>query len=204
MREIISLVSTLTIVGNASTIRFFYCWSNVTLKKAGFSYQKVADELGLKAKPTAQSVFRRYNKNKSYLPKKSTGPPPKLSRKTQRKLVKDVLKDHKTTLERIGVKYNSFSTKQSISRTTVRRILRKHGVFSRVAAKKISIKKTSAAFRKKWSQNFRENEWEVLDWPPYSPDLNIIENLWPIVKKIGKTKCFIWEFRGKVQEIRSS
>ena len=30
----------------------------------------------------------------------------------------------------------------------MRRILRKHGV----AAKKISIKKTSAAFRKKWSQ----------------------------------------------------
>ena len=42
----------------------------VTLKKAGFSYQKIADELFLKAKSTAQSVFRRYNKNKSYLPKK--------------------------------------------------------------------------------------------------------------------------------------
>ena len=36
----------------------------VTLKKAGFSYQKIADELGLKAKSTTQSVFRRYNKNK--------------------------------------------------------------------------------------------------------------------------------------------
>ena len=43
----------------------------VTLKKAGFSYQQYADEIGLKAKSTAQSVFRRYNKNKSYLPKKS-------------------------------------------------------------------------------------------------------------------------------------
>ena len=29
----------------------------VTLKKAGFSYQKIADELDLKAKSTAQSVF---------------------------------------------------------------------------------------------------------------------------------------------------
>ena len=41
----------------------------VTLKKAGFSYKKIADELGLKTKTTAQSVFRRYNKNKSYLQK---------------------------------------------------------------------------------------------------------------------------------------
>ena len=132
----------------------------VTLKKAGFSYQKIADELGLRAKSTAQSVFRRYNKNKRYLPKKSTGRLPKLSEKTQRKLVKDVLKDPKTTLERIRVKYNSFSTKESISRTTVRRILRKHGVFSRDAAKKIRIKKTSAAFRKKWSQNMIEKSAE--------------------------------------------
>ena len=126
----------------------------VTLKKAGFSYQKIADELGLKAKSTTQSVFRRYNKNKRtkvIYQKKSTGRPPKLSEKTQRKLV-NVLKDPKTTLERTQVEYNSFSTKVSFSRKTVRRILRKHGVYSRLAAKKISIKKTSAAFRKKRSQ----------------------------------------------------
>ena len=32
----------------------------VTLKNAGLSNQKIADELGLKAKSTAQSVYKRY------------------------------------------------------------------------------------------------------------------------------------------------
>ena len=36
----------------------------VTLKNAGLSYQKIADELGLKAKSTAQSVYKRYIRNK--------------------------------------------------------------------------------------------------------------------------------------------
>ena len=174
----------------------------VTLKKARFSYQKYADELGLKTKSTAQSVLRRYNKNKRFLPKKGTGRLPKLLEKTQRKLVKDVLEDPKTTLERIRVKYNSFSTNQSISRTTVRRILRKHGVFSRVAAKKNSIKKMSASIIKNF---FRENEREVLDWPPYNPDLNIIENLWAIVKKRLAKQSVSWEnLEDKVQEIWNS
>ena len=48
----------------------------VTLKNAGLYYQKIDDELCLKAKSTAQSVFKRYIRNNSYLPKKSTGGPP--------------------------------------------------------------------------------------------------------------------------------
>ena len=127
-----------------------------TLKNAGPSYQKIAGELGLKAKSTAQSVYKRSIRNNSYLPKKSTGRPPKLSEKTEKKLVRDVLKDPKTSLEKIRVKYISFSTKESLSRTTVRRILKKHGVFSRIAAKKITIKNNSANFRKKWSKQMME------------------------------------------------
>ena len=128
----------------------FIAYQFVTLKKAGFSYQKIADELGWKAKSTAHSVFRRYNKNKSYLPKKSTGRPPMLSEKNQRKLVNDVLK-YPETLHFPGLVFQQ----------------------DNAPTHKASIIKNF----------FRENEWEVLDWPPYSPDLNIIENLWAIVKK---------------------
>ena len=104
----------------------------VTLKNAGLSYQKIAEELGLKAKSTAQSVYKCYIRKNCYVPKKSTGRPPKLSEKTEKKLVRDVLKDPKRRLENIWVKYNSFSTKESLSRTTVIRILKKHGVFIRL------------------------------------------------------------------------
>ena len=30
---------------------------------------------------------------------------------------------------------------------------------------------------------FERNQIRILDWPPYSPDLNIIENIWGIVSK---------------------
>ena len=30
---------------------------------------------------------------------------------------------------------------------------------------------------------FQKNEWEVLEWPAYSPNLNPIENLWAILKQ---------------------
>ena len=52
---------------------------------------------------------------------------------------------------------------------------------------------------------FRENEWEVLDSPTYSPDLNIIENLWAIVKKRLAKQIVSWEnLEEKVQEIWNS
>ena len=52
---------------------------------------------------------------------------------------------------------------------------------------------------------FLENEWEVLDSPPYSPDLNIIENLWAIVKRRLAEQTVLREnLDEKVQEIWNS
>ena len=52
-------------------------------------------------------------------------------------------------------------------------------------------------------QKLRELGWEVLDWPPYSPDLNPIENLWAILKnRLYGESCFTNKqaIRDRIQE----
>ena len=45
---------------------------------------------------------------------------------------------------------------------------------------------------------FQENEWKVLEWPAYSPDLNPIENFWAILKQqLRKQTAFLGKFRRK-------
>ena len=63
-------------------------------------------------------------KNNIYVAHKSIGRPPKFSKKSEKKLINDVLKDHKTSLERIRVAHNAFSCYDTISRDTVRRIFK--------------------------------------------------------------------------------
>ena len=49
---------------------------------------------------------------------------------------------------------------------------------------------------------FRENEWKLLEWPGYSPDLNPSENWWAILKQRLRKGTFFWEiFEEKMREI---
>ena len=52
-----------------TTLNSFLACQIFTLKNAGLSYQNIADELGLKAKSTAQSFYKRYIRNKFFAEK---------------------------------------------------------------------------------------------------------------------------------------
>ena len=82
-------------------------------------------QLKLKSRSSAQYAYNRYLKNNSFEAQKSSGRPPNCQKNQKKKLVADVLKDPRTSLERIRVAHNAFSCYDTISRGTVRRILKK-------------------------------------------------------------------------------
>ena len=74
----------------------------------------------------------------------------KLTEKDEKNIVTDVLKNLMVSLEKVKVHFNSFSTKVFISRQTVRKILRKHGIKSRNASKNLNLKREHKINRQKW------------------------------------------------------
>ena len=116
----------------------------------GLSYKGFKEKLGLKSRSTAQTAYQRFLRTNSYVAKKHPGRPEKLSEKEQRLIVRRVEKDLKTTLERGRVLQNSFSTSQTVSKCTIRRILKKYGFVSRKAAKKFNLNKKQRLIKKRW------------------------------------------------------
>ena len=92
----------------------------VTLRDVGFPWSKIQKELILKSRSSAQYAYNRYLKNNSFEGKNRAEDPPNCQKKSEKKLVADVLKDPKTSLEQIRVAHNTFSCYDTISRSTVR------------------------------------------------------------------------------------
>ena len=122
----------------------------VTLRKMGLSNKETKEKLGLKTRSTAQTASQRFLRTNSYVAKKLPGRPANLSEKEQRLIVRRVEKDPKATLERARALQNSFSTSKTVSKCTIRRILKTYGIVSRKAAKKFNLNKKQRLIRKRW------------------------------------------------------
>ena len=131
--------------------KFIVC-KIVAYRECGLSYSQIKEKLGLKLFSTVSSAYLRYLKTKLYEPKKPTGRPRKLTKRDEKLLVRDTLKDPKKSLQKTRVWFNSFSTNKLISAATVRRILGKYKIKSRAAAKKLYLNEKSRKNRVKWCQ----------------------------------------------------
>ena len=97
---------------------------------------------------TGQIAYQCFLRTNSYVAEKPPGRPEKLSEKEQRLILRRVEKDPKTTLERVRVPQNSFSTSKTVSKCTIRKILKKYGIVSRKTAKKVHFKQKTKTDQK--------------------------------------------------------
>ena len=65
-------------------------------------------------------------------------------------LVTNVLKNLMVSLENMREHFNSFFTKESISRQTVRKILRIHGIKCRITSQKLNLNREHKINCQKW------------------------------------------------------
>ena len=97
-------------------------------------------------------------------PKNWPEEPQNCPKKSEKKLVTDVLKNPKTSLERIRVAVNAFFCYDTISRGTIRQILKQYGVLSTNSSKKFSLKKKSKCLCSKWCINMQTKSfyfWQI-------------------------------------------
>ena len=85
-----------------------------TLGEMGLSYKESKEKLGLKYQSTAQTAYQRFLRTNSYVAKKPPSRLEKLSENEQRLIVRRVEKDPKTTLKRVRVLQNYFSTLKTV------------------------------------------------------------------------------------------
>ena len=110
----------------------------------------------------AALAYRRLQKNGLYKTGKSTGRHKKFGARKERKLIREVQNNPKTSAEKIISKWNSFSTTSGVLAKTIRRVLHKYGIRGRSDAKIIAIRPKTPLSRIRWCKQLKT--WSVADW----------------------------------------
>ena len=105
-----------------------------TLENVGFSHREIQEKLKIKSNYTVSNAYLRYKNRNSYIPKKLLAGQKNLQ-KRRKKARDSVLKNPMVSLGKMGVHFKSFLTKKSITRQTVRKIPKKHGIRRRIQLK---------------------------------------------------------------------
>ena len=104
----------------SSPLSDFIVCQIVPLKNLGFSYKRIADQLGLHNRFTARNGYQLYLKNEDFYSRKSSGRPKKFTVREERHILR-VIKNNPRGTPKVQVDFTSFSTFKSISAVTFRR-----------------------------------------------------------------------------------
>lgn len=133
----------------------------VGMKEAGATTAEIAVALSVPTR-TVNDVFRKFRERGTTTPQNSPGRPPKLGERDLRGLVRFSKKNRRAVLSDVT---NSAAVK--VSDRTVRRHLRKEGIFARVAVQKPFLTDQHKARRLEFAKvhrNWTVEQWEKVVW----------------------------------------
>jgi transposase len=125
---------------------------------AGKSEREIGEMFGFK-KSTVHDIIKAFKEEGRTAPRSRSGRPPKLNGRDKRHLVRNIKKNHATTLDEITAETNA-------SASTVRRALHADGYFGRVAVRKPFVNETNRRIRLAWARERLtwKTEWDFIIW----------------------------------------
>lgn len=128
----------------------------IGMHKVGLTNVKISKTLGVPAS-TVSSTVLRFKKRGTLDVKTSCGRPRLLKERDVRAIVSHIKKDRRTTLSDIV-----HSSPVKVSRDTIRRTLRREGIFSRVAVVKPFLSDKHKAARLRFAKKYKN--WTAAHW----------------------------------------
>lgn len=160
----------------------------IQLYKSGKGYKKISKDLSMPIS-TVQSLIKKWKIRGSVDTKPRSGRPTKISATTARKIVRDVKKNPQTTsgdlqasLQKSGV---------AVSRSTIRRHLKKTGLHGRIARRKPLLRQCHKTARLKYAKQHLEKPesfWHKIIW---SDETKIELYVWRGVNSAYDENCTI-------------
>ncbi|XP_055903333.1 uncharacterized protein LOC129939369 [Eupeodes corollae] len=124
----------------------------IKLKNEGMSMAKIGKSLDL-SKASVQTIIKNYNETGHYDSRPRSGRPRKLDDRTMRKVVRKVVENPKQSAIKLAAELQSFES-ITVHPETVRRVLKRSGLSSRVARKKPLISSKNRIKRLEYAKKY--------------------------------------------------
>lgn len=130
------------------------------LRSTGKTQREIARIVGV-SKTGVVTTLNRIEQTESYIDKKRSGRPKKLTKRDERALVMLSTRDRFKTAPDLQAEINK-AVANPVSVTTVKSVLKKHGLSGRIAVKKPLLRAVNKRKRLKFAQKYKH--WTVEQW----------------------------------------